>query len=772
MMMNNYMPEGSENAVMKNAQPKEHKGRYVGRILAALIMLIAAALVIMLWSSARLISAMANQTGNYVSDTSAALSNDINQRLENVNKQLEFLEDSIINFMDNDREVTDFLNKEADILGFNAIAVASRDGRYYCTDSSLINVNIYSAPGIESAINGKSGISFLNEQAIMYSIPLHDGSGKVVGALSGVRDKKNMQKLIAQESFSGKGMTCVINAEGEVVISPADLAPFIQLEDIFSQDKDKQAVDNIEKMQENIKSLKSGTFVFEARDGKELVLSYQPIKSYDWVLLTLVPADIISHETDHYIKMEFLIIIVIITLFSTAMSILLRIYRNYYRQLERAAFTDRLTGGMNNAAFQLKCRKLLQNAKPDSYAVVYFNINKFKLINENFGSEEGDKTLRYIYDVLTKNIQDEEVAARLAADNFYLCLKESDEKMIRRRMDKIISDINSYNDDLKETYYLNARSGAYIVEDPSLEITVMQDRAKTACINEAEADENSCTFYDKSFTQRLQKERKLNNLFEDSIAQKHFRIFYQPKVWLESGETGGAEALIRWFHPQEGVIYPGEFIPLFEKNGKICKIDLYVFEEVCRFLSERIKKGLSVVPVSVNLSRQNFKKGYSLENFVRIAERYNVPKSLIEIELTESIFFDDNKIEYVKKQIDEMHKAGFLCSLDDFGSGFSSLGMLMDFDVDIIKIDKSFFEDVSNPKTKDIISSVMNLSKKIGTKTVAEGIENEEQLDFLKATGCDLIQGYIFSKPLQTDEFENWLETQSSRRTGEFPLPR
>lgn len=292
------------------------------------------------------------------------------------------------------------------------------------------------------------------------------------------------------------------------------------------------------------------------------------------------------------------------------------------------------------------------------------------------------------------------------------------------------------------------------MDEPELEITVMQDRAKTAAYTRSSGQDGQCIFYDTAFTEQLQAEHELNDLFGDSIENRDFQVYLQPKVWLDSGKIGGAEALTRWHHPHRGTIYPSDFIPLFEQNGKICRLDIYVFEEVCKILSCWIREGRSLFPISVNLSRQHFNVPDFLQPFKQIADRYAVPVGLIELEMTESVFFDDRRIEIVKQHIDEMHRVGFRCSLDDFGMGYSSLGLLAEFNVDAIKLDRRFFLHVDHTRSKAVVKSVVSLAEQIGSDIVAEGIETEEQIAFLKSVGCRMVQGYYYSKPLPIEEFE------------------
>lgn len=211
---------------------------------------------------------------------------------------------------------------------------------------------------------------------------------------------------------------------------------------------------------------------------------------------------------------------------------------------------------------------------------------------------------------------------------------------------------------------------------------------------------------------------------------------------------------MRWQHPERGVICPSDFIPLFERNGKICRLDVYVFREVCALMAKWERMGKRLIPVSVNLSRQHFREPGFLEEFSGIAKQYRVRTEMLEFELTESIFLDEEQIDVVKDSIHRMHALGFTCSLDDFGSGFSSLGLLKEFDVDALKLDRLFFLDMHSEKARDVIACLMELATKLNVKTVAEGIEEPEQVEYLRQVNCDMIQGYVYARPMPADAFE------------------
>lgn len=724
--------------------------------LGVLILLIAA---VTLQSAIGLNMAVEKSTKAYVRDVADQLSSDIDDRLFKISRELLLVGDSLLRTGNDpsEGEVKEYLGRKREILEFGSMVVMDTRGRKLVLGDPIGNVE--NLAGIQRSFQGDNGVSFPGGQTILYSVPLFRGN-KVVGVLGGTRSKENMQVLIQPGSFSGHGLSCIADVNGNVVISPTDLEPFMKLDDIFKKDSGGAAARNIYRMQENMKKGTDGVFSFVAVDGTELILSYNILETYNWVLLTLVPADLISYETDRYIMQTFAIVAGTILLFLLLLLVLLYIYRNNRRQLEHIAFVDEVTGGMSNAAFRIKLKELLKSAEKNRYTVAVINICNFKLINESFGSREGDKTLRYCMEVLQRNVRKGELAARGEEDNFFLCLEENRQEAIAARLRALIADINSFNDTAKTPYYLFFRQGAYLIDDPRLDITIIQDRVMTACLNRKEYEENSCVFYDFHFTRRMQQEHELNAMLPAALANRDFQVYLQPKVDLRKEKVAGAEALVRWQHPEKGMIPPGDFIPLFEKNGNICKLDCYVFEEVCRLLDRWREEGRELFPISVNLSRQHFRNPDFMEQFVVMADAYRIPKGLLELELTESIFFDDKGIALVRENINKMHELGFKCSLEDFGSGFSSLGLLKEFDVDTIKLDRRFFMDMSKPKARDVVECLIELSRKLKVQTVAEGIETGEQMEFLKRIQCDMVQGYYYSRPLPAEEFEKWVGWQ------------
>ncbi|MDX5679651.1 EAL domain-containing protein, partial [Clostridioides difficile] len=282
--------------------------------------------------------------------------------------------------------------------------------------------------------------------------------------------------------------------------------------------------------------------------------------------------------------------------------------------------------------------------------------------------------------------------------------------------------------------------------------TIM-DRANTARKTIKGGHKNSFAFYDKEMHKKILKEKEIENSMVDALNNGEFIVYFQPKYSLSDYQIIGAEALVRWDNPQKGLIPPIEFIPVFERNGFIVNIDFYVFEEVCKKIREWMDEGQKVVPISVNLSRMHFVNSNFIEEFKLIVDKYKIPTRLIELELTETAVLDN--IEGLLDTMNNLKEKGFVISMDDFGTGYSSLNLLKELPVDILKLDRAFFteKDESNNE-KIVISNVIKMAKELKMKVISEGVETISQVEFLKQIGCDMVQGYLFSKPMPVKEFE------------------
>ena len=421
---------------------------------------------------------------------------------------------------------------------------------------------------------------------------------------------------------------------------------------------------------------------------------------------------------------------------------------------------DVLTGGYNRRGF-IRITERLLNEVPDrtKYAVLFFNVKNFKAVNELFGVESGDVVLQNIFRTLTHSKLSPVITARVESDHF-VCLVENKnldfEELTSVCDNKFVKDGKCMN--------LIIRCGIFYVEEKPMKISGVIDRAKLAKRYITDEYVQPYMVYDHSMQVAYIDKAKLAGELQEGIAKEQFKVYYQPVIDTKTGKIASAEALIRWIHPDKGFISPALFIPALEENGHISELDFYVLKKVWQFINDRCENNKFVVPISVNLSWMDFYDEIMMEKILKEMDRFreNGREHTARFEITETSYaaIRENRSGILESL--RIKNAKIL--LDDFGSGFSSFGMLQDYDFDILKIDMSFIRKIGeNPKTKSIVHSIIGMAHEIGIKTVAEGVETEEQVSFLRQSGCDYIQGYYYSKPLPEEEFVEFLEKADAK---------
>lgn len=434
------------------------------------------------------------------------------------------------------------------------------------------------------------------------------------------------------------------------------------------------------------------------------------------------------------------------------------INRKNREQLIKVAYVDPVTNGYSKARFDMEAKAIIQSASAETYSLVSINIQKFKLINDSFGSEAGDKTLKYIHDVITSYLNPNELLCRVSNDHFNVLIKTIPHKEILQYLENITTDINSFNKNKECKYFIALSTGVYKIDDPNIPLVSIKDHANVARKNIKGNTVNhplyTCVFYSDLERLRMLKEKEMENRMEEALDNNEFVVYLQPKVNLKNNNIVGAEALVRWQDPDKGLIPPNDFIPFFEKNGFIIKLDHYVFEKSCAMIRKWIDNGENPIPISVNFSRAHLNNKDFLKKYKLIRNKYDVPAKLLEIELTETLVFDN--LQMLINVIDQIHEEGFQCSLDDFGSGYSSLNMLKEIKVDTLKLDRAFFSspNADNLSENYVIESVVELAKKLNMNSISEGVETILQMEYLKKINCDMVQGYVFSKPIPQEIFE------------------
>ncbi len=421
--------------------------------------------------------------------------------------------------------------------------------------------------------------------------------------------------------------------------------------------------------------------------------------------------------------------------------------RNIYKIL----FFDMETGGFNAPHFYKKAKKLYKRIKRgvSQYAIVNIRLEKYRSLIACYGKAAIETLIDMLYKIISESAGKKEAFAHMESGDFAMMLEFASEQELNERLKLLMERLESAGNGSRLYFNMGVCKVMDYKGDP--EEVYNQAYLARSVINDENAD--SINWFSEKLREQQIWERKVENDMQGALERHEFQMYLQPKYTTNGEKVGGAEALVRWIHPTEGFVPPGKFIPIFEKNGFILQLDDYMINEVAKYQAKWISEGKKVVPISVNVSRAHFLNDNLAEHIRNIIDSYCVPHECIELELTESAFFDDKNalIATVKK----MQEFGFVVSMDDFGAGYSSLNSLKELPLDVIKLDAEFFRGEGNDERgKLIVTETIDLAKRLGMHIVAEGIETREQVDFLKERECDLIQGFYFAKPMPTDEFE------------------
>lgn len=581
------------------------------------------------------------------------------------------------------------------------------------------------------------------------SVPVYDNKGEIKGVLFATYLTEKFHETIFSDSFQGEGYTYIVAGDGDVISSYGD-GMQKEYDNIFVYKGDAVKYDDVtqEKVENEMREKLSRVGIGVNEDNVKYFYCYKPleIKSADmnWYIFSVEPKSVLDERMHPIMRdIQFLTVILIGIL---VMANIIFLYYNVRRRQElfRLAYKDSITGGDNFSNFKEKAKKY---ENTEGY-VIALDISEFKLVNNVCGNASGDEVLKVIWDVILANCNDNEQAARVNADRFVIFWIESSKKTVTYRIEKLINEIEGISEQLSvpRLYPVIGIRAVEKLDDADKRYGEAL-RAKALVKNRRD---RHYAFYDEIDYDTIVENKNLENGFEKALADKKFEVWYQPKFNSHTGKIVGSEALIRWRADDGSLISPGRFIPLFEKNGNIIRLDEYVFREVCRQQKEWQKEGIQILPVSVNISRFSLYYSNVVEKYERIINYYDVDHKYVQIEITESAIIENTVIVEL---IQKFHDAGFDILLDDFGSGYSSLASLNQMPFDTIKLDKSLVDYVGNENGEKLLKFIVQLVQSLGMKITAEGVEYKEQLDFLENLNCDDIQGFYFSKPLMLADF-------------------
>lgn len=426
-------------------------------------------------------------------------------------------------------------------------------------------------------------------------------------------------------------------------------------------------------------------------------------------------------------------------------------------ELKYRAEYDVLTGILNKSKFFYNTRNMLNIFGTEDFAFIRIDIEKFQLINSFFGMDEGDNLLKYMADYL-QNVEKEYryiTYGRIEADIFAVCFSYKSEKEITDFVKKFTNQMEKYPLDFDITPFF----GVYLVKNRDLSINEMYDKANLASKNCKGNYIQNYFFYTKEMSEEIIKEQHIINNMKNALKNEEFVLYLQPKYELQRNSIAGAEVLVRWITADGRMISPGEFIPVFERNGFILKLDQYVWEKTCQLLAGWRDEGRKIFPVSVNISRVSLYNPKIVDVICGLTEKYNIPPEWLQLELTESAYTGNPKA--IKEMMEQLQKKGFSILMDDFGSGYSSLNVLKDIAVDVLKIDMKFLDGSGDDgRSENILASVVRMAKWLNMPVVAEGAERKEQVSFLHSIGCEYVQGFYFARPMPVKEYEKLLYEQ------------
>lgn len=590
-------------------------------------------------------------------------------------------------------------------------------------------------------------------------------------------DPEEMYARLAEntERIPGSYLTCsILNADKQVVAG--DSISYTQIPSIqfYSDEQDYFAVNHVGSLFPKFFSDQSH---FE-RKGGSITMSAQEVSN--WLTFLEMPyLDLVTDEMIYYEKeftaedgqayslvigryltvpgavgrqMAYIVIIYAGVVLLVGVVILCHISasKKDYQKIYHIAYVDRTTGLRNRTKFELDAALYTKYRKQKTkYAIVCIDIRKFRVIMEYYGKEQAGQILKEVADILKTELDKKELCAKDKNDVFLLLCVYDNIEELKERIRVLNGKLEAHfeKDKLKFAY------GVYCIQDYSKDWKRLINYAYMAKDVVKESTKDNILFMDEDKKEQMHRERELESEMENALQKKEIVVYLQPKYSTDGASIGGAEALARWNSPKLGFVSPGEFIKLFEKNGFIVKLDRYMLDAVCQIQKKWMEEGKNLITISVNISRVHLMMEDMVQDIIKIIDSYRIPRNCIELEITESAFFDDKAV--MINTIEELQKAGFTVSMDDFGAGYSSLNSLKDLSLDVIKLDGEFFRESANEnRSQTIVRDTIDMAKDLQMKIVAEGVEKKDQVGFLDAMGCDLIQGFYFAKPMPIDEFE------------------
>ena len=594
-----------------------------------------------------------------------------------------------------------------------------------------------------------------------YGMLIKNNAGEPIGVLIAENLIDVYRSILDAPLLNGEGYSLLVDETGAVLMRPhRELPAEKQTLTELGQFTEK----TLDTLQNWLANGHSGSLRYRSLAGEQAIAQLIPLGMNRWYLFSAVPTAAL-HKNYAQTSLGMTIIITLAALiFLMLMNWQSRSMQANQRALETLAYQDPLTGDRNFASFQKEVPALIKSG----CTVWYCDIKKFKYFNDLFGYEQGDALLRDFSTVVKASLKDDELFCRVSGDNFAGLRQTADPQRLAGWFNQLLTQLDQQMNEHSALVHLELCMGFFPVMEEELNLSVneMVNRANIAHRSVKDQPGDLFAFFTPQLRAQTLRESELEAQAKKALARGEFEVYVQGKVNIQQNcRIVGGECLARWIHPEKGLIPPDQFIPLFEHNGMIIQLDRLMFEKACAWLHDYLEAGRPPINLAVNVSRLDLFQDDFLDWYTAVKRRYAIPDGLLELEFTESVMLKDDQI--FLRIVEELRERGFICSLDDFGSGYSSLNILKNLPIQVLKLDILFFrKSVDIARERIIIRNILTMAHELQMKTIAEGVETAEQVEFLKAAGCDIVQGYVYFKPMPLADFDQMLQAELDQPQG------
>ncbi len=712
------------------------------------------------WSGT--VGRMEKELGEQVVDQASMLCN----KMDNTTSVLSGLAATFIREdIENPDSMNDKLQRCAEKTDFVTVSYIYSDGYLIRSDGKELDVS--DRWYFEKGMKGEAFTALLKNSEMDASPKIGMGvpvwvEGNIEGVLLGTYDTETFRETFEECVAKDNELSYICSSDGGYIIGTSAAEKVMEgYHPGFAQNgnffdvltKSDFSRSSAEFVKDNMASMSGGRAVYSYH-GEKRYTTYEPMGINDWFMVSVLPEEQIYIQAMREASFSYIMLaMVMITIIGVILFLAYYEHKQALKEKSRVKEIqyhlehDDLTGILCEKVFMQRVEERLESIAPEEYCIIYLDVYKFKLINEMFGYDKGDELLCVLAEELNQ----------LAWDNNGLCGRISGDKYILflPNKEELIRDIQSKKNDIKKILPIEIymHYGVYVIKDTTIPVNRMVDSAQLAQKSVKGNYDNYVAYYDERIKNQIVKEQEIISSMTQALENGEFIIYLQPQYNYREGKINGAEALVRWKHPEKGLISPGDFIPVFESNGFIIKLDENVWEQVCKLQRKWIDEGKKTLPISVNVSRADLLKGAVAAKLTSLIEKYGLTSDLIRVEVTESAYMDNP--QQLIMEIDNLRNSGLLVEMDDFGSGYSSLNMLKDVPIQALKTDLKFLAGSGIETRKErILDSIITMAHQMEMLVIAEGVETKEQADYLLGLNCENMQGFYFSRPVPVEEFE------------------